>query len=67
MPFRARLAAATFLLLSCAVDAQVTSDRLLKAADEPHNWLTYSGGYSSQRYSQLKQIDTSNVRNLELK
>ena len=27
------------------------SDRLLRAADEPQNWLTYSGGYSSQRHS----------------
>jgi alcohol dehydrogenase (cytochrome c) len=47
-------------------DAQVTSDRLARANDEPQNWLTYSGGYSSQRYSQLKQIDPGNVKNLEL-
>jgi len=66
MWFRVRLAA-VILLLSCGLDAQVTYDRLLKAANEPQNWLTYSGGYSSQRYSLLKQIDTSNVRNLELK
>ena len=52
---------------SYRLEAQVTSDRILRAADEPHNWLTYSGGYSSQRYSLLKQIDTSNVKNLELK
>ena len=49
------------------LDAQVTADRLLRAADEPQNWLTYSGGYASQRYSLLRQIDTSNVKNLELK
>ncbi|MEO8259164.1 MAG: PQQ-dependent dehydrogenase, methanol/ethanol family [Acidobacteriota bacterium] len=67
MPFRAKVAAAIVLLACCGLDAQVTYDRLLRAADEPHNWLTYSGGYASQRYSQLKQIDTSNVRNLELK
>jgi alcohol dehydrogenase (cytochrome c) len=52
---------------SYRLDAQVTSDRILRAAEEPQNWLTYSGGYSSQRYSLLKQIDTSNVKNLELK
>jgi alcohol dehydrogenase (cytochrome c) len=52
---------------SYRLDAQVTSERILRAADEPQNWLTYSGGYSSQRYSLLKQIDTSNVKNLELK
>jgi alcohol dehydrogenase (cytochrome c) len=49
------------------LDAQITSNRILRAADEPQNWLTYSGGYSSQRYSLLKQIDASNVKNLELK
>jgi alcohol dehydrogenase (cytochrome c) len=53
--------------VSYRLDAQVTSDRLLRAADEPQNWLTYNGGYMSQRYSLLKQIDTSNAKNLELK
>ena len=52
---------------SLALDAQVTPDRLVRAADEPQNWLTYSGGYASQRHSLLKQIDPANVRNLELK
>jgi alcohol dehydrogenase (cytochrome c) len=52
---------------SYRLDAQVTSDRILRAADEPQNWLTYSGTYMSQRYSLLRQIDTSNVKNLEIK
>jgi alcohol dehydrogenase (cytochrome c) len=61
-----------FLLLSAATipmaaRAQVSNDRLLHANDEPQNWLTYSGSYASQRYSQLKQIDPANVKNLELK
>src|SRR5215212_6649243 len=50
-----------------APHAQVTSDRLLRAAAEPQNWLTYSGGYASQRHSLLRQIDPSNVRSLEQK
>lgn len=50
-----------------ALHAQVTSQRLLQAAQEPQNWLTYSGGYASQRHSLLKQIDPANVKNLELK
>jgi alcohol dehydrogenase (cytochrome c) len=53
------------LLASYRLDAQVTFNRLLRAADEPQNWLTYSGGYSSQRYTSLDQIDPSNVNNLE--
>src|SRR5215211_6875893 len=57
-------------MIVCAVhgvDAQVTYDRLLRAAQEPQNWLTYSGGYESQRHSLLRQIDPSNVKNLEQK
>ena len=59
--------AATIAAGSLALHAQVTSDRLVRAADEPQNWLTYSGGYASQRYSLLKQIEPGNVKNLELK
>lgn len=38
--------------------------RLLGAASEPHNWLSYSGGYNSQRYSTLDHVNTSNVDEL---
>ena len=31
------------LAASYRLDAQVSSDRILHAADEPQNWLTYSG------------------------
>ena len=54
-------------LTSFHVDAQVTSDRLLRAASEPRNWLTYSGSYMSQRYSPLDQITPANVKDLEQK
>src|ERR1043166_6697447 len=47
------------LALSFRLDAQVTSDRLLRANEEPQNWLTYSGTYFSQRYTPLKQIDAN--------
>ncbi len=49
------------------LNAQVTSDRLVKAADEPQNWLTYNGTYNGQRHSALKQINSANAKNLELK
>jgi alcohol dehydrogenase (cytochrome c) len=45
----------------------VTSERLLKASEEPENWLMYSGQYNSQRYSRLTAIDKSNVDQLEVK
>jgi alcohol dehydrogenase (cytochrome c) len=49
------------------VQAQVTFERLLNAGAEPHNWLTYSGTYASQRHTALTQIRPSNVGELELK
>ncbi len=45
----------------------VTWERLLNAADEPENWLMYSGTLDSKRYSGLDEIHNRNVGNLELK
>jgi len=58
-----------FLLLFSAaatLPAQVTSDRLMHSDKEPQNWLSYSGGYQSQRCTALKEITPANVKNLEL-
>ncbi len=59
------------VLLACGSAAwaasPVTYERLLKADDEPGNWLMYSGNYRSYRYSQLDQINTSNVAKLHVK
>jgi alcohol dehydrogenase (cytochrome c) len=60
------LVAALAALVPCAIVAEVTPDRIMRAASEPQNWLTYSGGIFSQRYSPLTQITPANVRNLEL-
>src|SRR5262249_41093354 len=30
---------------------EVTGERLVNAAKEPHNWMTYFGSYDAQRYS----------------
>jgi quinohemoprotein ethanol dehydrogenase len=46
--------------------ANVTAARLVKAADEPGQWMTYGGTYSEQRFSPLKKIDASNVSTLGL-
>ena len=40
--------------------------RIELAASEPQNWLTYSGSYSSWRYSSLDDIKVDNVANLKL-
>ena len=55
------------LFASGQVGAQVPYDRIVNAAEEPENWLTYNGDYMSQRYSRLDQITPDNVTNLELK
>ena len=57
----------TWLLFAVSVQAQVTSGNILHASREPQNWLTYSGGYASQRYSLLDKINRDNVKDLQLK
>ncbi len=58
----------SFLLLSSvAAVAQVPFERILNADSEPQNWMTYNGGYLSQRHSRLEQITRENVGDLELR
>ena len=45
----------------------VPFERILKANQEPQNWLSYSGGIMSQRHSALKQITPENAKDLTLK
>lgn len=45
----------------------VTYERLLKATEEPGNWLTYGGDYRSHHYSSLNQITADNVHRLRPK
>src|SRR5215475_1302862 len=42
----------------------VSYDRLTSAQSDP-GWLTYYRTYNGQAHSPLKQIDTSNVKNLK--
>ena len=58
----APLFCAALLAASYAGAQPVTPERILRAADEPENWLTYSGGYSSQRHTTLREITRANVR-----
>ena len=63
------MTAVVIVLLSASplLLGQVTEQRLVNAAQEPHNWLTYSGTYTSHRYSTLSQINQANVADLEMK
>jgi alcohol dehydrogenase (cytochrome c) len=72
MPKNMRLVSATVvgLLASASVAAQykltVSTDRLINAQNEPHNWLLMNGDYGATRYSRLSQINRDNVNNLRM-
>ena len=59
------LAGATLTLYSQGLP--VTYERLLKADQEPGNWLMYSNTYNGWRFSRLNQITAQNARNLRVK
>ncbi|HMY70612.1 MAG TPA: c-type cytochrome [Blastocatellia bacterium] len=40
-------------------------ERIRNAKAEPHNWLTYWGDYAGRHFSDLKQINTTNVARLQ--
>jgi alcohol dehydrogenase (cytochrome c) len=60
------LVALLLCVLTLPLRGQVTSQRIAASASEPQNWLTYSGNYSSTRYSPLDRITPQNVKNLKL-
>src|SRR3954469_4622838 len=63
--FRNFLAIASLALLPGVAAAQLLNPAdLLKPLGD--SWPTYSGDYSGKRYSALKQINQSNVKNLTL-
>ena len=63
---RVALAAALIGLGASGLAAQVPFERLEAAAEQPADWLTYSGTYFSQRYSELDQVTPDNVGDLQL-
>jgi alcohol dehydrogenase (cytochrome c) len=54
------------LAISATLGQPVTFERLLRAGEEPQNWLMYSGTYRSERHTRLKQITPANAKTLEL-
>jgi alcohol dehydrogenase (cytochrome c) len=66
--FRGVLAIAAIAvgIMGVCVSGQIPYQRIVQAEKEPANWLTYSGGYRSQRYSPLNQINRQNVGQLKM-
>jgi len=59
------LLAACSLLIPTVLAAQVPHKRIVNAAAEPGNWLTYSGNYQAHRFSPLREITPRNVARLK--
>lgn len=73
-PFVVSLLLIVAAALSGAANAQdavkwtsVTDERLLNAAKDPNNWLQYYRTLDGWRYSPLSQINTRNVKKLQVK
>jgi quinohemoprotein ethanol dehydrogenase len=49
-----------------AAAAGVDAARVVKAADNPAEWVTHGGTYAEQRFSALKKIGADNVQDLRL-
>src|SRR5579864_3286936 len=49
----------------CATYAQVPYQRIAAADSNPGTWVTYSGNYQAQRFTQLDQINKQNVAQLK--
>ena len=62
---RLRIVPLLVVIAAGVLRAQVGFDRVVRAQDEPHNWLTYSGTTFSQRHSTLTQITPANVARLQ--
>src|SRR5215813_7390563 len=65
------LSIAALLLMASALTpvcaADMTHERALTASSkEPQNWLLHHGNYQGYRFSQLKTINTSNVKDLKI-
>jgi len=65
------LSIAALLLMASALTpvnaADMTHERALNASSkEPQNWLLHHGNYEGHRFSQLKTINTGNVKDLKI-
>ena len=54
-------------IVSPATAADVTSERLTNSTSEPQNWLMVHRDYDNSRHSGLKDINSTNAKDLKLK
>jgi len=58
--------AATYFVTPAGAGDQVTQERLLNSDKEAGNWLQHHKNYSATRFSSLREINKSNVKNLKV-
>ncbi len=51
--------------VSMPIKGGLSFDRIVNSRNEPHNWFTYFGDYEGRHYSLLKQINLTNVAQLQ--
>jgi PQQ-dependent dehydrogenase (methanol/ethanol family) len=49
-----------------SANAAQANDELMKLMKDPKNWAIQTGDYANQRYSELSQINASNVKDLKV-
>ena len=52
------------LLFSCSNEFDINEERIIKADQEPQNWLAHARTYDEQRFSPLNSINDGNVEEL---
>lgn len=64
-PVKSWLIASTVAALLAVPAVSQANSEVEKLTQNPANWATWGGNYHGTRYSELKQINTSNVKNLQ--
>ncbi|MBU2570585.1 MAG: methanol/ethanol family PQQ-dependent dehydrogenase [Gammaproteobacteria bacterium] len=64
-PVKSWLIASTVAALLAVPAVSQANSEVEKLTKNPANWATWGGNYHGTRYSELKQINTSNVKNLQ--
>ena len=64
-PVKSWLIASTVAALLAGPTVSSANSEVEKLTKNPANWATWGGNYQGTRYSELKQINASNVKNLQ--
>lgn len=64
-PVKSWLIASTVAALLAVPAVSQANSEVEKLTKNPANWATWGGNYHGTRYSELKEINTSNVKNLQ--